>query len=95
MKISIGKLYLNRIEFTRELGASIHTIEDYGSNYGSSTYFYGYLNYMYLHCIENGTEIKFRIPFEDGQFNFTELQCYLGKYNIKMCPPVEYLELFL
>ncbi len=95
MKTLTGKLlHLNRIAFAKELGVSIHTIE-YDPNYGSSTYSYGYVDYIYLYCIENREEIKFRIPFEDGQFNFSELQYYLEKRNIKMYPSVEYLELFL
>jgi len=105
MKTSVGKiLYLNRLSFAKEMGTSIYPIEDPWNPNGSSTYSYGYLDYIHLYCIEFGheyndycaaREIKFKIPFENGKFNFMELRQYLEKRDMKMCPPVEYLELFL
>lgn len=97
-------MYLNSLLFGREMGASIHHVEDPWNPNGSTTYSYGYLDYIYLYCVEFGNkrdnyrtaeEIKFRIPFENGKFNFIELQQYLEKRDMKMHPPIEYLELFL
>lgn len=94
MKTLIGKiLYLNRLAFAKERGASIHIPKNLDD---TATYSYGWLNYIYLYCTMNGKEIEtFRIPFENGRFNFSELQYYLVMRNMKMCPPIEYLELFL